>query len=178
MYKTFFFLSSLLLSPHVSAADPELKADLVQRRQAVMEGMDKRGMLILFSADSAHYSGDVDYEFRQENNLYYLTGIRQPNTTLVLMPQNSSRKEFLFLSARNPERELWNGTTLSPEEAREISGIETVWNASEFDSFIDSVLYGSPYRSDGSRSSEYQDFFTDLQEGDVDIFFLLESNCG
>ena len=68
MYKTFFFLSSLLLSPHVSAADPELKADLVQRRQAVMEGMDKRGMLILFSADSAHYSGDVDYEFRQSTD--------------------------------------------------------------------------------------------------------------
>ncbi len=178
MYKTFFFLSSLLLSSHVSAADTELKADMVQRRQAVMEGMDERGMLILFSADTAHYSGDVEYEFRQENNLYYLTGIRQPNTTLVLMPQNSSRKEFLFLPARNPERELWAGRTLSPEEAREISGIETVWNASEFDSFIDSVLYGRPYRSGGSRSSEYQEFFTDLQEGDVDIFFLLESKPG
>ncbi len=178
MYKIFFFLSSLFFSSHASAADTELKADLVQRRQAVMDEMDKRGMLILFSADTAHYSGDVDYEFRQENNLYYLTGVRQPNSTLVLMPQNSSRQEFLFLPARNPDRELWTGKTLSPEEARAISGIETVWNASEFDSFIDAVLYGRPYRSGGSGSPEYQRFFVDLQEGDVDIFFLLESKPG
>ena len=142
----------------------------------MMEEMGNRGMLILFSADSARYSGDVDYEFRQENNLYYLTGIRQPNITLVLMPQNSDRREILFLPAPNPERELWTGKMLTAQEAGEISGIETVWSASEFDRFIDSVLYGRPYRS--SRSSEYEKFFADLQEGDADIFFLLESKPG
>ena len=38
------------------------------------------------------YSNDVDYEFRQDSNLYYLTGIDQPNTILVLMPGNRERK--------------------------------------------------------------------------------------
>jgi Xaa-Pro aminopeptidase len=57
-----------------------------------------------------------------------------------------------------------------------MSGIETVWNASEFDSFVDSVLYGRSYRS--NHSPEYEKFFADLQEGEADIFFLLESKPG
>jgi Xaa-Pro aminopeptidase len=176
MYKTFFLLSSLLFFPPVFAADSELKADVIQRRQAMMEEMDNQGMLILFSADPVRYSGDVDYEFRQENNLYYLTGLRQPNITLVLMPQNSSRREILFLPARNPDRELWTGKMLTADEVGEISGIETVWNASEFDHFIDAVLYGRSYPA--NQSSEYGKFFADLQEGEADIFFLLESKPG
>ncbi len=176
MNQTFFLLSSLLLSSQVFAADSELKADVIQRRQAMMEEMDNQGMLILFSADLVRYSGDVNYEFRQENNLYYLTGLRQTNITLVLMPQNSSRREILFVPARNPGRELWTGNMLTAEEAGEISGIETVWNASEFDHFIDSVLYGRSYRS--TQSSEYGKFFADLQEGEANIFFLLESKPG
>ena len=144
-----------------------------------MKEMSSRGMLILFSRDSVRYSGDVDYEFRQENNLYYLTGIRQPDITLVLMPQNSSRKAILFLPAANPEMELWTGELLTTDEARDISGIETVWNASEFDHFLDSVLYGRSYRAGGStQSSEYEKFFADLEAGEADILFLLESKPG
>ena len=176
MHKIFFLLSSLLLSSPVFAADSELKADVIQRRQAMMEEMGNRGMLILFSADPVQFSGDVDYEYRQENNLYYLTGLRQPNITLVLMPQNSSRRAILFLPARNPDRELWTGKMLAAQEAREISGIETVWDASEFDHFIDAVLYGRSYRA--AQPSEYERFFSDLQEGEADIFFLLESKPG
>ena len=176
MHKIFFLLSSLLLSSPVFAADSELKADVIQRRQAMMEEMGNRGMLILFSADPVQFSGDVDYEYRQENNLYYLTGLRQPNIALVLMPQNSSRRAILFLPARNPDRELWTGKMLAAQEAREISGIETVWDASEFDHFIDAVLYGRSYRA--AQPSEYERFFSDLQEGEADIFFLLESKPG
>ncbi len=175
MRKTSLLLFSLLLSSQVFAADPELKADVTKRRQAVMEEMNDRGMLILFSRDPARYSGDVNYEYRQENNLYYLTGIRQPDITLVLMPQNESRQEILFLPATNPEVELWTGKLLTADEARDISGVETVWNTSDFDHFLDSVLYGRSYRA---RASEYEEFFGDLEDGEVDIHFLLESKPG
>ncbi len=87
MGKWIHLLSWLLIWPTLFANDPDLRADLVQRRQSVMEKMGNRGMLILFSADVRPYAGDVAYEFRQENNLFYLTGSRHPETTLVLMPQ-------------------------------------------------------------------------------------------
>ena len=175
MGKWIHFLSWLLIWPTLFANDPDLRTDLVQRRQSVMEGMGNRGMLILFSADVRPYSGDVSYEFRQENNLFYLTGNRHPETTLVLMPQNSSRPEILFLPDRDPRRELWYGKIASPEEVAVTSGIQTVWSSSEFDSFLDSVLYGRPYRS---QASQFEDFFADLRKGEADVYLLMEPKPG
>lgn len=175
MGKWIHFLSWLLIWPTLFANDPDLRTDLVQRRQSVMEGMGNRGMLILFSADVRPYSGDVSYEFRQENNLFYLTGNRHPETTLVLMPQNSSRPEILFLPDRDPRRELWYGKIASPEEVADTSGIQTVWSSSEFDSFLDSVLYGRPYRS---QASQFEDFFADLRKGEADVYLLMEPKPG
>lgn len=176
MHKIVFLLSYLLLAPHVFSADTELNADVVQRRQKMMESMGRRGMLILFSADIVRYSGDVYYEFRQDSNLYYLTGLDQPNITLVLMPQNESMREILFLPARNFERELWTGDMLSPKEASAISGIDTIWAATEFDLFINSILSGNPYRS--TNPSEYEKFLVDLQGSIADIFLLLNTRPG
>ncbi len=175
MGKWIYILSWLLLWPSLFANDPDLKADLVQRRQSVMEKMGNRGMLILFSADVRPYSGDVSYEFRQENNLFYLTGSRNPGTTLVLMPQNSSRREILFVPDRDPRREVWDGRMAIPEEVADTSGIQTVWSSSEFDSFLDSVLYGRPYRS---QSSQFDDFFADLQKGVAEVYLLMEPKPG
>ena len=74
MGKWIHLLSWLLIWPTLFANDPDLRADLVQRRQSVMEKMGNRGMLILFSADVSPYSGDVSYEFRQKNNLFLSHG--------------------------------------------------------------------------------------------------------
>ena len=175
MGKWIHFLSWLLIWPTLFANDPDLKDDLVQRRQSVMEKMENRGMLILFSADVRPYSGDVAYEFRQENNLFYLTGSRYPETTLVLMPQNSSRREILFVPDRDPRREVWDGRMASPEYMTSISGIETVWSSSDFDSFLDSVLYGRPYRS---QTSQFENFFADLRRGEADVYLLMEPKPG
>ena len=175
MGKWIHLLSWLLIWPTLFANDPDLRADLAQRRQTVMEKMGNRGMLILFSAEVRPYSGDVAYEYRQENNLFYLTGIRHPDTTLVLMPQNSSRREILFLPDRDPRRELWDGKMASPEDVLDISGIQTVWSSSEFDSFLNSVLYGRPYRN---QSSQFDDFFADLQKGVADVYLFMEPKPG
>ena len=161
------------------AAEPELKSDLVNRRHAMMEKIGNRGMLILFSGDRRTYSRDINYEFRQESNLYYLTGIRQHGITLVLIPGNSSCREILFLPDRSANKELWTGKMLSATEAAEVSGIQNVWSSSEFEPFIDSVFYGRPYRTSRySTTTEYSDFFSGLRQGNAEIFLLLESRPG
>ncbi len=119
-----------------------------------------KGILILFSGDLRSYAGDVSYEFRQENNLFYLTGMGQPGLTLVLVPESISRREILFLPQRNPDQELWTGRMLSQEEASQKSGIKTVWRDSEFEPFLSAILNGRGYRSDGYlKNGEYPDFF-------------------
>ena len=84
-------------------------------------------MLILWSAPERVYSHDVDYEFRQDSNLYYLTAIDQPGTILVLMPGNRERTSFLFISPSDPEREHWNGHLLTAAEATAQSGSAIVY---------------------------------------------------
>ncbi len=138
-----------------------------------------KGILILFSGDLRSYAGDVSYEFRQENNLFYLTGMGQPGLTLVLVPESISRREILFLPQRNPDQELWTGRMLSQEEASQKSGIKTVWRDSEFEPFLSAILNGRGYRSDGYlKNGEYPDFFSDLKRGEGQVFLWLERRSG
>src|SRR5579863_7733466 len=104
-------------------------ADLTARRKAVAEQIGEKGILILWAAEPRNYAGDVDWPYRQENDFYYLTGISQEGSALVMIPGAASMREILFLPPSNPVQETWTGHILTPEEGRRISGIETVWDA-------------------------------------------------
>jgi len=128
-----------------TARASDFSDDLNARRARVMERLGPDALLILWSAPAARYSNDVDYEYRQDSNLYYLTGLTQEQTILVLMPGNDKRREILFIKDRNPSREQWTGRLLSPDEAKAQTGIETVLNATQFDAFISGVLGGQGF---------------------------------
>ena len=59
-------------------------------------------MAILWSAPARVYSRDVDYEYRQDSDLLYLTGIEQPDTILVLVPGSAGARKSC--SSRRPTR--------------------------------------------------------------------------
>ena len=115
----------LLLAPGAARAS-ELGDDLHARRARLMERLGTDAMLVLWSAPTARYSLDIDYEYRQDSNLYYLTGLTQDATILVLMPGNVSRREILFVKDRDPVQEHWRGRTLGVEDARARTAIDTV----------------------------------------------------
>src|SRR5262249_55507799 len=131
---------TVLLALGTAARASELSDDLKARRARVMEKLGPDAIAILWSAPSARYSLDVDYEYRQDSNLYYLTGITQEETILVLMPGNESKREILFVWDRSPLREHWTGHRLTHEEATQRSGVDTVLDASQFDAFIAAIL--------------------------------------
>ena len=60
------------------------------------------------------YSRSVDYEYRQDSDLLYLTGVTQPETILVLMPGNRTQREILFIRPADARREHWEGHLLTP----------------------------------------------------------------
>ena len=100
----------------------------------------------------------MDYEYRQDSNLLYLTGITQPDTILVLMPGNKTQREILFVSEPNPRREHWNGHILTKDEATAESGIPAVYYTGQFESFLAAMFaqasFGAPQpgRDAGVRS--------------------------
>src|SRR5215213_4949014 len=68
--------------------DKERIAELKQRRERVAQSVGPQSLMILFSTEPRVYANDVDYPYRQENNLYYLTNLKQKGATLVLLPGN------------------------------------------------------------------------------------------
>ena len=142
----------------------EVSDDLAARRSRLMQRLGPDTMLVVLSAPTRVYSNDVDYEYHQDPNLYYLTGITQEDTALVLMPGNGSRREILFIKDRNPEREHWTGRLLSREDAREKTGIATVLSSAALDSFLGEIL---SRRAFGSTIDEKEAsaFFAALGEG-------------
>ena len=116
--------------------DEERVAELRARRGRVAGRMGPNSVLVMFSAEPRVYTNDVDYEFRQENDLFYLTNLNQKGATLVLLPGNRETPEILFLPRRNPAAETWTGHMYSPEEARQLSGVGEIWEAREFEPFM------------------------------------------
>ena len=68
----------------------EFSDDLAARRARLLARLGSDSMLIVLSAPTRSYSLDIDYEYRQDSNLYYLTGLAQEDTALVLMPPSAT----------------------------------------------------------------------------------------
>lgn len=133
--------------PAPSFTDEERVAELRARRARVAERIGKDAVLVMFSAEPRVYTNDVDYEFRQENNLYYLTNLRQQGATLVVLPgATEGPREILFIPRRNAAAETWTGHMYSPEEARAASGVEEIWEAKEFEPFMRSLRQRRAFR--------------------------------
>jgi len=127
-------------------ADAKRLEELAARRKRVADTIGSKAILVMFSAEPRVYANDVDYQFRQENNLYYLTNLGQKNATLVLMPGNPQLPEILFLPRRNPAAETWTGHMYSSQEAGQLSGVKEIWEAREFGPFMTALAKHEAYR--------------------------------
>jgi Xaa-Pro aminopeptidase len=133
--------------------DAERHAELAKRRAAVAAKMADKSILILFSAEPKLYANDVDYVYRQENNLYYLTALKQDGATLVITKDGGNVTETLFLPRRVPVRETWEGKMYSREDATRLSGLKRIVDSSERDAFLQAVKEKKAFSSkDGSTT--------------------------
>jgi Xaa-Pro aminopeptidase len=151
----------------------DLSDDLTARRARVMERLGPEAMLVLQSAPTRTYSLDIDYEYRQDSNLYYLTGLTQAGTVLILMPGNTSRKEVLFVKPRDPNEEHWTGPRLSIDQAAAETGIRTVMTTDQFEPFLEAVLNRQP--SGAVTATEAATFFEALGAGRARLALALEA---
>jgi Xaa-Pro aminopeptidase len=160
---------AVLFAPLANAS--EFSDDLARRRARVMDRLGPEAMLILWSAPRRTYSRDIDYEYRQESNLYYLTGLIQEGTILVLMPGNITRREILFVTEKDPAREHWEGRVLAQEEASTRTGIRTVMTTGQFDAFVDAMLNRRAFNliDEGAAAA----FFNAIVSGQAQVAMLL-----
>lgn len=105
--------------------NPEI---FVQNRQRFVRQMQKNSIAIFVSNDEVPSNGDAIYAFKQNSDLFWLSGVTQEDSMVILFPDNPDPKyrEVLVLVRPNELKEKWDGKRLRVKEAQEMSGIKTI----------------------------------------------------
>lgn len=114
----------------------------VHNRQRLRDLLEPRSIVIVLSNDIYPTNADGVMAFRQNSDLYYLTGVHQEDTVLVMMPDaaDPKQREILFVKETSEQIAIWDGQKLTKEQARERTGIERIEWSHCFDSMLHSLV--------------------------------------
>lgn len=105
--------------------NPEI---FIKNRERFISKMQKNSIAIFVSNDEVPVNGDAIYHFKQNSDVFWLSGITQEDSMVILFPDNPDPKyrEVLVLVRPNELKEKWDGKRLRVNEAQEMSGIKTI----------------------------------------------------
>ena len=117
----------------------------IRNRQRLVEQLKAGSLAVFNSSDILPTSADGTHPFIQQTDLFYLSGIDQEESTLVIAPdaKDVKHREILFLKETNEQIALWEGKKYTKEEAAAVSGIKTVYWNHEFKNIFKSLVYQS-----------------------------------
>lgn len=109
--------------------------------------LKKNSLAIFQSNDEFPRSGDQTFVFKQNPDLFYLSGIDQEQTILLLYPDcpNPLYRQVLFLRQTNDYIKVWEGYKYTKEQAKAASGIESIYWLEDFDSILHSIINYADY---------------------------------
>ncbi len=112
-------------------------------RKKFCSELKENSLVFINSNDEFPRSGDQNHLFKQNADLFYLSGIDQEQSILLLFPDcpNPLYKEVLFLRQTNELIAVWEGHKYTREEAEKASGIKTILWLQEFDAILSSVIF-------------------------------------
>lgn len=114
----------------------------IQNRKRFTTHLKAKSIAVFNSNDIMPTNADGSMPFRQNNDLFYLSGVDQEESVLVIFPDANDEKhrEILFVKETNDEIAIWEGAKLTQEEATKTSGIKTVYWTSEFNEVFQSLI--------------------------------------
>lgn len=123
--------------------EPISKLVFYTNRERFCSKLKTKSVVIINSNDEFPRSGDQNHLFKQNADLFYLTGIDQEQSILMLFPDcpNPLYKEVLFLRQTNEHIAVWEGHKFTREEAGKTSGIQSIFWLQEFDAILASVIF-------------------------------------
>ncbi len=135
-------------------------------RKNFSEKIKNASIALFVSNDEYPRNGDQFFPFRQSSDLFYLSGIDQEKSFLMLAPDcpNPKLREVLFILKTNEQMTIWNGHKYTLDEAREISGIENVHWVDEMDMMLREAA--SYAQNIYLNAYEYPKYATDVETGE------------
>ena len=120
--------------------NPEI---FIKNRQRFINEMKPGSIAIFVSNDEMPVNGDALYPFKQNSDLFWLTGIVQEDTMVILFPDNPDPKyrEVLVLVRPNELKEKWDGKRLRINEGQNISGIKTIVWLDSIDALLQTWIH-------------------------------------
>lgn len=122
--------------------NPLSKEFYIKNRKKLAEKLPAKSVAVLHSNDIMPTNADGTMRFRQNNDIFYLSGIDQEESILVICPDfpNPDMREILFVRETNEHIAIWEGHKYTKEEAFATSGIENIQWVANFDSVFNSLM--------------------------------------
>ena len=133
------------------------------RREAFRNLMPANSVAVVFSYPERVFSKDVNYNYHQNPDMYYLTGYKEPDGVFLIFKDaqgtGETYNEVLFVREKNASKEIWTGRRLGTEGAKSKLGFSSAYNGSDFNAFkidfkkFDKIIYDKiPTDLDGNKS--------------------------
>ncbi len=115
----------------------------IENRKKFKNYLKPNSLAIFISNDTMPTNADGSMGFKQNSDLFYLTGIDQEETILVIFPdvKDGKHKEILFVKETSELIAIWEGAKLNKLQATEVSGIEHIYWYHEFDKIMKAFFY-------------------------------------
>ena len=114
-----------------------LNKDIFNKNRALFsQKFEKNSLAIFNSNDIMPTNADGTMPFKQDSDLFWLSGIDQEESVLIIVNNNSAFEELLFLKETNEHIAIWEGAKLSKLEAQKNSGIQKVYWLDELEHFL------------------------------------------
>ncbi len=117
-----------------------LSPEIYKKRREEFLSKLGNGVAIFPSAPTTIRTNDTDYRYRQNSDLYYLTGFTEPEAVCLLAPTHAEHKFVLFVRPRNEEKEIWEGRRVGPERAKELLGADATYEIEKLDEELPKYL--------------------------------------
>ncbi|MCQ2802791.1 MAG: aminopeptidase P N-terminal domain-containing protein [Bacilli bacterium] len=145
------------------------------RRNNLFAQMKNNSLALIYAGSPKIMSEDENYPFVVNKNFFYLTGIKQEESVLMLIKTPGEHLSFLFISECNELKERWTGKRIKPEEARDISGITNIYSCQNFENMLDMTLDPNKHMY-GTISTVYLDLSSEIKiaENKSTILFKVE----
>jgi Xaa-Pro aminopeptidase len=114
----------------------------IKNRQKFMAQMKPKTIAVFNSNDIFSTGADSTMPFHQHRNIFYLSGVDQEESILILCPdaQNPAHKEILFVKETNERIAIWEGAKLTKTQATETSGVKTVYWVDDFETIFEQLM--------------------------------------
>ncbi|NJR15485.1 MAG: M24 family metallopeptidase [Calothrix sp. CSU_2_0] len=110
-----------------------------QRRSQLMAKIGN-GTAIFRSAPMAVMHNDVEYNYRQDSDFFYLTGLNEPQAVAVLAPHHPEHQFVLFVQPKDREKEVWSGYRCGVEAAKAFYGADEAYPINELNEKLPQYL--------------------------------------